>query len=372
MLRYTEPVFLALRNLIRRPRRSVLTLAGISVGTAAYISLVAVGSGLLRQFQDTVSLLGSDIVVQQRSAASVWVSRLSSKQVDALKTVPGVARVTPVVVSSTRFLGQKFFVVLGLDPDASLFERCRLVDGQWYESGVNEMMIGHQAAQAIDLAAGDRIEARNEEFLIAGVYDTGRSLLDGAAVMDLAAARRMFDHGDNTTLAFVDVKRPDRIEEVIEEIRQQLPDLAANRSDMWISTYEQYMIVRRFTRSLAALALLVTILWISNTLHITFSERRRELAVLRAIGWRPRQIAATAFYEMFLLSSLGGVVGIILARCMVGGLANLDQNGIYGTQLTSQLAVEGISVALAAGLIGGLLPVLRVLHVRAAESLRAV
>jgi len=365
-------MFLEIRNLVRRPHRTLLTLCGIGVGAASYMSLVAVGSGLLHEFQQTVSLLGSDLVVQQGTAASVWVSRLSSEETAALRALPHVSRVTEVVVSSTRFLGQKFFVVFGLDPGGSLFDRCRLHSGRWFVAGAGEMMIGDQAARVIGLDAGDRIEARGQRFLVAGVYETGRSLLDGAAIMDLKASREMFDYGDNVTLAFVDVSPSGQIENVLTEISTQLPSLAADRSDMWVSTYEQYMVVQRFTRGLAILALLVTALWVSNTLHITFSERRSELAVLRAIGWRAWRIASAAFGEAFALSVMGGALGIPLAWLIVRALARLDEGSIYATQLTLGVVLEGVLVSVVVGMLGAILPIIRVLRIPPAQSLRAL
>ncbi len=365
-------MFLEIRNIVRRPYRTVLTLFGIGVGTAAYITFVAVGSGLLEEFQDTVSMLGSDLAVQQGTAASVWVSRIESQDLQVLRALPDVAGVTEVVVSSTRFLGQKYFIVFGLDPDGSLFDRCRLHSGRWFTANRREMMIGHRAARAIGLEAGDRIEARGRRFLISGVYETGRSLLDGAAIMDLDAARRMFKYGDAVNLAFVDVGDSRKIDEVIARIEADLPHLAVDRSDMWVSTYEQYMVVKRFTRSLALLALLVTAFWVSNTLHVTFNERRHELAILRAIGWRTRRIASSVLVETLILSVGGGFLGIILAWGVVHLLVGMEGVTVYATRLAPAALFEGFCVAVVAGIVGAVVPLGKVLRIRAAEALRAL
>ncbi|MCD4747919.1 MAG: ABC transporter permease [Thermoanaerobaculales bacterium] len=364
-------MFLESRNLLRRPRRTVLTLIGVTVGAAGYMTLLAAGAGLFAEFQDAISLLGSDLVVQQASAATAWTSRIAPADIRSLRSVPGVNRVTEVVVAATRFLGQKYFIVFGLEPESTILAKARIVDGRPYRANGAEMMVGQRAARAIGLAAGDRVEARGRRFLISGIYETDRSILDGGAVMNLEAARSMFSYGVDTTVVFVDVKGPQAIDEVMLVITDTLPHLEVSRSDMWVSTYEQFVVVRRFARGLGVFALLITAMWVSNTLHVTILERRAELALLRAVGWRKRRIAVLVLREGLAFSVVGGFTGIPVAALIVWGLRNIGAAGIVSAKLSPEIVVEGVVIAVLAGLVGCVPPLVRALRMQALEALRA-
>lgn len=364
-------MFLESRNLLRRPRRTLLTLIGVTVGAAGYMTLLAAGAGLFSEFQDAISLLGSDLVVQEAGAATAWTSRIEPADVETLRSLPTVQRVTEIVLAATKFLGQKYFIVFGLDPDSSILAKCRIIDGRAHKANGAEMMVGRRAAGAIGLVAGDRVEARGQEFLISGIYETNRSILDGGAIMDLDAARSMFSYGADTTLVFVDVLDPQEIDGVIAVIADTLPNLEASRSDMWVSTYEQFLVVRRFTRGLGLFALLITTMWVSNTLHVTILERRTELALLRAVGWRKRSIAALVVRESLALCVVGGITGIPVAMLLVFGLRHLGAAGIISAKLSPAIVAEGVAIAVLAGLIGCVPPLVRALRMQALEALRA-
>ena len=139
-------MFLESRNLLRRPRRTLLTLIGVTAGAAGYMTLLAAGAGLFSEFQDAISLLGSDLVVQEADAATAWTSRIVPADVENLRALPNVQRVTEVVLAATKFLGQKYFIVFGLDPDSSILSKGRIIEGRTHRANGAEMMVGRRAA----------------------------------------------------------------------------------------------------------------------------------------------------------------------------------------------------------------------------------
>ena len=363
-------MFLGSRNLLRRPRRTVLTLIGVIFGSAAYMTLLAAGNGLFAEFQNAVSFLESDLLVQSASAATAWGSRIEPADVRALRSLPGVAKVTEIVVAASRSLGQQHLIVFGLDPDDNVLARGWIVAGRPSRTRSDEMIIGHRLAGATGLAPGDRISIRRRELFIAGVFKTGRFILDGAAVMDLDAARSLFSYGNDSTVASIDVEDPRDIERVAMLISRTLPHLTANRSDLWLSTYEQFVVVRRFTRGLGVLALLFTAMWVSNTLSVTISERQSELALLRAIGWEKQRIATLVAGESLVLSAVGGLIGVPIAVLLVAAVRHLGAAGIVSARLSPAIIAEGVTVAVIAGLIGCVPPLVRALRTPTLEALR--
>ena len=189
--------------------------------------------------------------------------------------------------------------------------------------------------------------------------------------MGIETARSLFTYGSDSTVASVDVGDPREIDDVLTEISRTMPQLAASRSDLWVSTYEQFVVVQRFARGLGVLALLVTTLWVSNTLSVTITERQRELAVLRAIGWEKQHLARLIAGETLTLSVVGGVCGIPVAALLVAALRHLGAAGIISARLSPAILVEGVAVAVVAGLIGSIPPLVRALRLPVLEALRA-
>lgn len=365
-------MFLEVMGLLRRPRRTALTLAGVVVGAAAYMSLLAAGSGLFGEFQDAVALLDSDLIVQDATAATAWTSRITAADVAALRRVTGVRQVTEVVVAATRFLDQSYFIIFGLDPNSSFLSESLIREGRAHRPDGGEMMVGSRAARVVGLEVGDEVEARGGRFVVTGVYETGRSILDGAAVLDLTSARRIFSYGTDSTVVFVDVARPAEIERAAAAVKATLPHLEAARSDMWVSTYAQFQVIQRFTRGLGLLALFVTTLWVATTLHTVVLERRAELALLRAVGWTRPRVAFLVLGEGVVLSVLGGMLALPCAALIVAILRRLGAAGIVSATLTPEIAAEGVVVAIVAGTAGCVAPLLRAARLSPQQSLRAV
>jgi putative ABC transport system permease protein len=106
-------------------------------------------------------------------------------------------------------------------------------------------------------------------------------------------------------------------------------------------------------------------------MSVTIAERQRELAVLRAVGWEKRRIAAMVAWESLAMSVAGGLFGIPVAALLVTALRHLGAAGIVSARLSAAILAEGVAVAIIAGLIGCVPPLVRALRVPTLEALRA-
>lgn len=109
-----------------------------------------------------------------------------------------------------------------------------------------------------------------------------------------------------------------------------------------------------------------------NSLYAIVDSRRREVATLRAIGFRGLPIVASVICESLLLALPGAVLGGALAWIFFNGMAASPFGFSFQLSVTWQLALLGIVWALAMGLVGGLLPALRAARVPVTTALRAV
>jgi putative ABC transport system permease protein len=108
-----------------------------------------------------------------------------------------------------------------------------------------------------------------------------------------------------------------------------------------------------------------------NSLYAIVDARRRELATLRAIGFRAAPIIASVLCESILLALPGALLGGALAWILFNGLAASPFGFSFNLAVTPDLAVIGVVWALAMGFVGGLLPALRAGRVPVTTALRA-
>jgi ABC-type lipoprotein release transport system permease subunit len=248
----------------------------------------------------------------------------------------------------------------------------KIVDGRTLEPGTNEEMFGWRAAQTMQLKVGQVVEMRRRRLTVVGIFDTGRSLLDRGAIFPITLVQDMFHLGDRANLVFLELDDTAHRDRVQEEIASRFPELEASPTDSWTSLYRQVATVDQFVERLALVAMLITILGVSNVLTFNVSERTQEIGVLRAIGWRRWRLAATIVGEGTALAALGAVIAVPLAKLVILSLPLISTLGFADDpRIPLHAIVAGIALTMLSGAIGSLPAVLHVLKVEPAEALRA-
>jgi putative ABC transport system permease protein len=366
-----------LRNLLSRPRRTLLTVAGVAVGACSYMLLVGSAKGFLEQFRELAVVFGADVVVQQAGATSPWNSVLPEEHVAAIREAEPSAAVSRLGLGKAKIVGAPFFLVFGLDPGEALLGRTRVVRGRSLGPGADEMLLGAQAAQRLRMEDGGEIDLRGRRLRVVGVYRTGHRALDAGGVVDLAIAQQLFNLRGSVSLAFLDLEDRASAAAAAARIRGKMPGVEVSTADEWVESYGQLVVVEDFARFLALLALVIAGLGVSNVMHVSVGERTQELALLRAIGWRRARIAGHVLGEALVLSLAGAVAAIPLGELVLFLIAtarvgSMETAGFLPPHLSFSVVLEGIAVSALAGLIGALGPLRRAMSVRPAAALRGM
>ncbi len=110
----------------------------------------------------------------------------------------------------------------------------------------------------------------------------------------------------------------------------------------------------------SALAIIIGILGIANTMVMSVFERTREIGILRAMGWRRRHVLALIQLEAAALGLGGGLLGIVVGWCALRVLSVLPQTAsIISSSVSWPLLVEAMGVAVLSGLVAGAVPAWR-------------
>jgi ABC-type lipoprotein release transport system permease subunit len=366
------------RNLTRRWHRSALTVAGVALGAGAYFILVTSAHGLRQEVQASIDTAGVDILVQRKGATLPQLSHLSPANLAAVSATEGVLEVSGAVIGITG-AGGDLQLVLGIDLARSVPWRTWTVAGTPPRPRSGELAMGSSAASRLEVSPGDSVEIMGRDrFRVASIFRTGHSLLDGAAVVDLPDAQRIFDLGADVNFLFVNVRAGAAVDDVAARVTRSCPGLDALPTRTFVERrFTDLAHVEAFARYLGLVALAIAALGVANTVNMNVAERTQEIGILRAVGWRRRRVAALVLLETSLAATAGALLGGLVAALVLHAMASPSTGPAMGVtwvvpaSLSLRTAVEGLTLSLVAGAVGSLGALARALRIKPAQALRS-
>jgi putative ABC transport system permease protein len=349
---------LVLTNLARRRARAAATALGIALGVATIVALLSVGSGLKRTAAELVHLGQADLGIFQRGVADPTASVLPTSLATRLERRPDVDEATPLLLVVEGIRQQPAAVVFGAEAEGFFARRLVIADGR-SRAARGGVLVGDKLAGQLALHPGSSLKIKGRAFRVDGIYHSGIYFEDTGAVLDLAAAQRL-EHrtaGEATTVA-VQLAPDTAHADAVRALRRELPGTQIlGTPDDAIRAGANGEVVKKAVTIIAALALIVGGLGVTNTMAMAVLERRRELALLSALGWQRLRVALLVLAEGVAVSLVGAGFGLLLG--VVGaGLLNdaLSVSAVVTPQVTVETIGQGLLIGVAIGVIGGLYP----------------
>jgi putative ABC transport system permease protein len=235
-------------------------------------------------------------------------------------------------------------------------------------------MLGKTLAANLGKQPGDKLDvAAREEFEVVGVYESFSPLENGWLIMPLAELQRMMDRQGKVMVISVVARQPD--EETILALRDEIAAMASNLEVLPARSFVGSMVEIRLARAMAwmtsALALFVGAISMLNTMLAAVHERTRELAVLRAVGWRKTSVLRLVLIEAVLLALGSAALGTLLGLGAVHLLSLFPTAGrLVVGDIGWDVIAQGFAVAVVLGVLGGLYPACRAARQVPTEGLR--
>ena len=364
-----------LRNLLGRKTRTVLTVFGIAVGVAAIVALGALGEGFIQGYGALSGGSGADVLIVQDDALDVIFSAVDQDLKITISGFPGVEQVSEMIYTFGATDGAPYFIVYGYDPEGFAIDHFKIVAGEPLSRHSlrrgKPLLLGKAAAENLDLGVGDSFRLYESTYRIVGIYETGAPFEDGAAVVLLEDAQIISGKPRQVNAFLLKVRDGTDVTALRQRIEQRFPDLTATTSSDFAEEQDMLQYVAVFTWVVSLIALLIGGVGVMNTMLMSVQERTQEFGVLRAVGWRPRRVVWMVLGEAFLLSALGGFVGVGLG---IGAVKAVERVPVISSmlpgQVSAKLIVQGLGVALGLGLIGGALPAVHASRQTPAEAMR--
>ncbi|MFI6854240.1 ABC transporter permease [Streptomyces sp. NPDC050416] len=372
---------LARRNALRSPKRTAATASALMIGVAVVSLFTVFGASLKATMDQTVSRSFAGGVAVSAPSFGAGGSGLSPRLAGAVQELPEVDTAVGLGRGVAEVDGEGRALTV-TDPAAleRTFDLGR-IDGSMRGLGTDGIAVTEKEAARQHLATGGKAQltftdGRKETFTVRAVY--GQSELAGDYVITRAAwaPHRTQDSDTLVAVTFEDGVSTDEGKAAVEKA-------AARYGNPEVQTRDEYAqssaggidMMLTLVYALLALAVVIALLGIANTLTLAIHERTRELGLLRAVGQTRSQLRAMVRWESVLVAAFGTVGGLALGA-FLGWVLVRASDGSSDSDFafavpSAQLAVVALA-GLAAGALAGLRPARRaarldVLHAIATE-----
>jgi ABC-type lipoprotein release transport system permease subunit len=331
-----------LTSLLLHPHRALVTLACLVAVLLPYL----VGLGLSRGLQDEAASavrFGADLYVTGEEFGRPVPVPLAD--LDAVRSVPGVTAVVPRIVGRIELGKDRVSAVVVGVPLKDFPPGLECVEGRLYRGGPrNELVLGSELARRLHLEVGSLLppfyHSRTGEHVseVVGIFRSDVSLWQARLIVtSLETAAHLFDRPGLATDFLVHC-RPGYQEEVRHALRRHVllglpggpaPPRVVAREDLAALLPQGPLQREGIFTLLFVLAFAVGILVILVTSGFGLSERRREIGILKAVGWQTDELLLRSLVESVLLSLAGASLAVVLAFAWLKGLNGYWIAGVF-------------------------------------------
>jgi putative ABC transport system permease protein len=382
---------MSLQALFRNPLRSAMLLTAIAIGVAAVVLLTAVGEGARRYVTGQFSSLGTQLLIVLPGRAETagggiqgllvgeTARELTLDDTLAIARSPLVRRVTPVVPGSgTASWGarERDVTVLGTGPAMLDIQHWLLGSGRVLPPGDLDVaqpvcVLGATVARELfadTVPLGEWVRIGDARCRVLGTLapqgQAGGFDVDETVLMPVASAQQIFN-----TAAVFRVLAEARDRDSVQAARRDIvaivkarhageEDITVVTQDALVTTFDSiFDMITAGLAGIAAISLLVAGVLIMNVMLVAVSQRTTEVGLLKAVGARRRQIVALFLTEAACLSLLGAVIGLIVGTAGTWLLKAVFPVLDFATPPWA--SISAVAVAIASGLVFGILPARR-------------
>jgi putative ABC transport system permease protein len=394
-------MLLALREIRRNVMRSILTILGIVIGVAAVITMVTIGGGATVQVRQQIASMGSNLLMVspgKRLGPGQSTGNIPFKQSDAeaiARDVSSLTSVAPVASQSIKaiFGNQNWSTqVTGSDnqylrvTNRSIRSGRQFTDSELH-SGAAVCIVGETVLKKLfggQEAMGEKIRLQKLSCEVIGLLEgKGQSTMgtdqDDIVVIPLCTYQRRI--AGNQDVGFIEVSvqegvATEKVQQDIEQLLRERRHLSPSDDDNFnvMDMKEIAKMLTGTTKTLtallgavAAVSLLVGGIGIMNIMLVSVTERTREIGVRLAIGALESEVLMQFLVEAVVLSSFGGLIGIVLALAASVWLA-----GVLGVPFVFNAGIVVIAFLFSAavGVIFGYFPAMKAARLDPIEALR--
>jgi putative ABC transport system permease protein len=384
------PIVYNLRSVKARWTSAIVAVIGIAGTVGVFVAMLS----LARGFRTTLVSSGSpdNAIVMRAGATSEMTGAVTIDTVKILQDEPGIARGAdgPLLTPEVVLVAPIPLISTGTDANVQvrgvsknvleIRRNIKIVEGRMFKPGLAEIVVGKNANVSYSgLTVGNTIGLGSVRWNVVGVFDAGGSAFDSEIWGDAHLIGPAYNRPDNLFQSVtLRLASPDSLQQFKDAVT------ADPRLNVDVSREIEY-----YSKQSTRLTTLITVLGgivagimaigavfgALNTMYSAVSERGREIATMRALGFGGPSVVTSFVIEALLISFIGGLIGCLAVLPLNGlttGAMNLQtfSHMAFAFKITPELLVKGVVFALFMGVLGGLLPAIRAASLPISSALR--
>ncbi|GCL67671.1 ABC transporter permease [Veillonella tobetsuensis] len=386
---YKESFLMAWASLVANKMRSILTMLGIIIGVAAVIALVSIGNGVKQDIQNSISSLGSNLLMVMPGAPRTPGVRPTAGSMKSLKVadyeaiakLDGVKAVSPMTNGAYVVIYQNknwTTSVSGVNADYLDVNNWTMKSGRFLsnkniQNRERVAVVGKTVAKNLfgdEDPVGAEIRVKNIPFRVIGVLNSkGSGAMgndqDDMVIIPYTTAMERVDGIDYLRMLYVVAKDEngiDRLQSDIENLLRvrhgikdtNLDDFNIQNMNSIMETMEETTgTLTLFLGAVAAISLVVGGIGIMNIMLVSVTERTREIGIRKALGATYFVIVTQFLIEAVVISLMGGLIGIALG---IGASKLISLASGMSTVISVPTIVLSFAFSMAIGLVFGIYP----------------
>ena len=381
---------ISINNLRRRKAKVLFLILGLTIGMTTVVTLISITRKMNEDISNKLDEFGANILVIPRSddlslsygglnigGVSVDAQTLKDSDIPKIRQIEvkeNISTVSPKLIGVVEIEGKKILLTGVVFQEETRLKKWWKVHGAVPKSR-NEVLLGNEIAVRLFKSAGDPLTIIGKTVRISGVLDETGSQDDFLIFGDLAFVQEVLKKPGALSLIEVSafcISCP--IEEIVSQISKALPHAKVTAIKQTLQTkMEALDHFKKFSLGISVIVLLIGGLIVFTNMMASVNERKREIGVFRAIGFRKSHIIRIIFLEAFVVGLIGGVAGYLLglgSSYMLGPVIT----GIKGGRIVIDpvLAVGVVFLSVAMGILSSIYPAIHASKMDPTTALRAL
>ncbi|MEW2563707.1 ABC transporter permease [Streptomyces griseorubiginosus] len=301
---------LARQNSVRNPRRTAATASALMIGLTLITGMTVMAGSLQKSIDKmATAAVKADYVVSMANG-----NELSPDVEKKLAKVDGVTEVSPLRNAASRIDGETEYLT-GVNGSAIGKLTDLKVDNGTFKVGGTDVVVDKDRAKSFGWRAGSTFTVHYEDgkaqrLTVAGVYE-GNELISGIMLDTATLSPHLRDASDMQVMLKTSDGTSDATKDRLEKALGSNPAIKVqDKKDLSDSIAQMFTLMLNMLYGLLAMAVLVAVLGVINTLAMSVFERSQEIGMLRAIGLDRKGIKRMVRLESLVISLFGGVLGI--------------------------------------------------------------
>ncbi len=380
---------ISLKNLMRRKAKAGFILAGLVIGVGAMVAVIGFVRTMTAEINHKMERYGANILILPKTddlqlsyggldlgGVSFDMQPIRQAELQRLKTITNAANIAatgPTLLGVVRVNGRRVLLA-GID-----FTSVRVLKPWWQLAGNRPdgggVIAGAETARILNLTIGQTLTVDGRPLQVAGILGATGSQDDNLLFVQLPTAQRLLDkEGQISMVEVAALCGACPIDEMVRQIAEALPDTKVMAIQQVVKgrmdTLHRF---GRFSMGMSVVVVLVGSLVVLTTMMSSVRERKEEIGIFRAMGFRRSHVMRIIFSEAAIISGPAGLIGYMVgtgaAWAAVRFFSGLEHTSV---SLDPVLCINAALLSLTIGLLASIYPAIMAARLDPNTALRTL